>query len=72
MLSRHHTISDNLKGIRAQQKDFDKLYFAAMVSTLTVIQLSVHTIQLFNILFSDKNRVECVLITAYAYKCTNR
>lgn len=32
MLDSHSTISNNLKGIKSQQKDFDKLYFAAMVS----------------------------------------
>jgi hypothetical protein len=30
MLGRHATISNNLKGIKSQQKDFDKLYFSAM------------------------------------------
>ena len=31
LLSHHQDVCDNLKGIKAQQKDFDKLYFSAMV-----------------------------------------
>ena len=32
LLAHHQDVCDNLKGIKAQQKDFDKLYFSAMVS----------------------------------------
>ena len=31
-LQRHLVMADNLKGIRTQQKDFEKFYYAAMVS----------------------------------------
>ena len=36
LLSHHQDVCDNLKGIKAQQKDFDKLYFSAMVSQTNI------------------------------------
>ena len=32
-LQRHLEMADNLKGVKSQQKDFEKFYFAAIVST---------------------------------------
>ena len=36
MLTHHADVADNLRAVRQQQKEFDKLYFAAMVSACSL------------------------------------
>ena len=36
LLERHSHTADNLKAVKGQQKDFEKLYFSAMVSSVLV------------------------------------
>ena len=40
-ICRHDKVADNLKGIQVQQKDFEKLYFSAMVSSVLITSFSV-------------------------------
>ena len=44
-MEKHKVIPENIKGIRNQQKDFEKLYFSAMVSNVNKA-LSVRKINL--------------------------